>query len=248
MFFVPPRARPFEAVLYSSTFYVKKSLLNITIKYGLIARYLSMFRVSTLYIIDDVNDVRLLTTLKNIHDYLFTPPYARKNIRKKRSLTYVGLIDPIDIPPSVKEKEWIEGDIRLNVKGNIGIGDIRDQGTKWVIITDSGKNKTQVYKGPVFYSGYRLKFVAEKDILNLDRLVIGSRNGNDTLTRAEDLRKLYRKKGITIVVGPPKGGITETFFGRGIMLNFVKEQGVYNVRSEEALFCALSIVNAIVDE
>lgn len=106
------------------------TLLLKTLKVGIIARALAIYRVDNIILYIDREEARSeINLIRDILEYLATPPYLRRKlIPLKDTLRYVGILPPLKIPShpktkSVHDMEYREG-IVLTVKGGIALVDV----------------------------------------------------------------------------------------------------------------------------
>jgi predicted SPOUT superfamily RNA methylase MTH1 len=93
----------------------EEGLRGKTIKAGQIARAVSIFGVSRIYIYRDgtKNYDRDFETAKQIFEYLETPQYLRKRlISRKPDLEFAGILPPLRIPHHLKEPKVMVGETR----------------------------------------------------------------------------------------------------------------------------------------
>ena len=235
-----PRRKPLEVVLFLSTFSQESSLLEITMKLGTILRYVNIFRVSELTWI--VDQSKFLDTVREITDYAQEVPYLKKFISLKKNLKYVGLLPPINVPSHVVSKQAVEGEIRKVKNGEVGLGKkVRKRGG-YVLVTDSRTIRTVPYEN-VFYDGPRVRFGRSLDELEKGRFtVVGDRYGENFVKISSLLASKYEESGIRLIIGPPTGLPPSIL---GYRVNFVMNQGVRDVRTEEALSIALAQLNSV---
>ncbi len=239
-----PRRKDLNVVIFSSTLGVESSLEEITLKLSQIFRYLVLTRVTNLFVVDDLNGFYKI--IKEIYRYALTPPYLKKKIPKKRELTKVGLLSPMNLYYHVVHKFPVEGEVRMGKDGDFGLKRRLIKEIDTVLITDSKEVKYVRYY-PIYYGGFRLRKIELSDIEKMNNVIIGSRSGKDPLLHVDEIRRLFEVYGITLVLGPPSGGIIQELGGKYIerTYNFVPRQGVSDVRTEEALAFSLAVLNFI---
>ena len=276
----PPRKRdyPIAILIPSSVLCESPTLREKTIKIGNIVRAASIFRADELAIYDDSSgeyddDVKVFM---DVASYMLTPPYLKKLIHeRKRTLQYVGLLPPLNIPShpaepsdltvvfrdSVVIKTLEQGAIvEAGLPKPIFVKGLKAKEGSKVLLRVKARNGRYLAK-PVrktpYYWGLNLRFV--KDLgLYLDYLkakeysLIGtSRKGTPILREMPRLRRLLKRKPAALVFGSPKEGIYEIMDRLDldpekrldIIVNFIPSQGVRTVRTEEALYIILGIVN-----
>jgi hypothetical protein len=95
----------------------------------------------------------------------------------------------------------------------------------------------------VFYEGPRVRFVRSLDELEKGRFtVVGDRYGENFDKVSSLLASKYEESGIRLIIGPPTGLPPDVL---GYRVNFVMNQGVRDVRTEEALSVALAQLNSV---
>ncbi|MCQ4345790.1 MAG: hypothetical protein RXQ70_06450 [Sulfolobaceae archaeon] len=229
-----------EVVLFLSTFSQENSLLEITMKLGTILRYVNIFRVSELTWIVDRSE--FLDIVREITDYAQEVSYLKKFISLKKNLKYVGLLPPMNVPSHVVSKQAVEGEIRKVKDGEVGLSKkVRKRGG-YVLVTDSRTIRAVQYEN-VFYEGPRVRFVRSLDELEKGRFtVVGDRYGENFDKISSLLASKYEESGIRLIIGPPTGLPPDVL---GYRVNFVMNQGVRDVRTEEALSIALAQLNSV---
>ncbi len=236
-----PRRKPLNVVLFLSTFSQETTILEVTLKLGELLRIASAFRVTNLFWINDYPKARDL--VREISSYALTPPYLKKLIPLKRNLKYVGLLPPINVPTHVVLREPVEGEVRLVKKGETGLNVRLGEKEGYYLVVDSAGPKLRKYQD-FYYSGPRVRIASSIDqVYDGSFVVIGDRYGVDFWSLKNEIRQKYESYGLTVIIGPPQGLTTEV---RGLGVNFVKNQGVKDVRTEEALASALALINAVI--
>ncbi|MCQ4349622.1 MAG: hypothetical protein NO126_02035 [Sulfolobales archaeon] len=229
-----------EVVLFLSTFSQESSLLEITMKLGTILRYVNIFRVSELTWIVDRSE--FLDIVREITDYAQEVPYLKKFISLKKNLKYVGLLPPMSVPSHVVSKQAVEGEIRKVKDGEAGLGKKVRRRDGYVLVTDSRTIRVVPYEN-VFYEGPRVRFVRSLGELEKGRFtVVGDRYGENFDKISSLLASKYEESGIRLIIGPPTGLPPDVL---GYRVNFVMNQGVRDVRTEEALSVALAQLNSV---
>ncbi len=236
-----------------------------TYKVGLIGRALAVFRVSKVYIYLDT-EVEESHLISGILEYMEMPQYLRKRlIPIKESLKYVGVLPPLRTPHHPVKKrirdlrvgEIREGYAKVGPDGRVRV-DIGvespallkgETGEGRVTVRVCSKTPLEVEPAePPRYWGYKVERVSISD-LEKKNLIISSRK-----CPVVDLRELSEylrgKDEVCIVFGSPKRGVFEIAKKAGVELrgicgNFIPEQGTETVRTEEAVYSALSIINLV---
>jgi len=246
-----PRKNNFDVLLFPSIFSVENTLREITIKTSFLVRILTTARVSNLYwVIQSEKEKRIINTVNFIIKYALTPHYLRKYIKLDKRLRFVGLLDPINTPYNAVSKEPVEGEVRMGFKVrnsvDVGLNNLFKIKGDFFLVVDSKDNKIMRYYD-IYYKGFNIKYLKIDELKTLDNLIIGSRNGKNPFKDSERIRRIYREKGIKLLIGPPDKGCIE-ILGEEVIenaYNFFPYQGNKDIRSEEALAYALAILNAI---
>lgn len=247
MIFPYSRRKDLNVILFLSIFSTERSLSEITLKVSFITRVLTIFRVTNLYWIKDINNRKLEKIISDITNYALQPPYLKKDIPLKKSLSKAGLLNPINIPSHIVAKEPIEGEYRIGKKGIFGLKDRIQTKSKIILITDSNTLKFREYNIYPYYNGFKFYFLKIDNLKKFDNLIIGSRSGKDPLAEKNEIKKLYESKGISLLIGPPEGKVLKEFDiqHNEHIYNFIPHQGVKDIRAEEALLSSLSVLNFI---
>lgn len=241
-----PRRKDLNLVLFTSIFSTDRTITELTIKLSFIIRVASIFRTSNIFFVDDLKSEFVKKCIKDITEYALIPPYLKKKVPLKKTLRKAGLINPTNIPSHVIEKEAIEGEIRLGEKGDFGLASVKSK-SRVVLIVNTNPIKVKPYYFFPYYSGFKIKFIEYRTIFSLNNLVLGSRSGKNPFSEQEKIKELYERRGITLLIGPPKGGILKESELKEFhyVYNFIPNQGVKDIRTEEALLASLSILNYI---
>ncbi len=133
---------------------------------------------------------------------------------------------------------------------------VKEQRNTYIVdIVD--KNEIDIYWG---YTVYRFKSMKEMFNYSIKNnyIVIGaSKKGQSLYCLESEIREILNKdKKIVIVFGGPRLDIDEIALGEGIdiheyskyIINFIPRQGVESVRTEEAIFAVLSIINYLKEQ
>ncbi len=277
----PPkrRDRPLVVLLPKSILSDSPTLREKTVKVGLIARALAIFRVDEVDIYDDgtegsEEDIRVFL---DIARYMLTPPYLKRRLHKlKETLRYAGLLPPLTIPshpasPTDTATPYREAVVLRRVKGGV----IVDAGlekpsliknyeakpgerlTVRIQRAGGGVKLKPVKRVPVYW-GFKIRITTSlKERLNQLRsqgysLIGTSRKGLPLRGEVERLRRLL-KKPAAVMFGSPKEGIYEIMNRLNMnpekemqtIINFIPNQGVRTVRTEEAIYIVLGIINTL---
>lgn len=243
-----PRRKNLDVILFTSIFSTERTLTEITLKLSFIIRTLTIFRVSNLYFIDDLKDKKVRKTVTDIINYALLPPYLKKEVPIKNTLKKVGILNPINIPSHLVSKEVIEGEYRVGKKGNFGFKAKERNKIKneCILVIDSLNSEFIPCNFYPYYTGFSTSFITEEELEKIkEKVIFASRSGKDPLKYRNEIKELYEKNGIALVIGPPQGGLLKKFRNTDYVYNFIPYQGVKDVRSEEALISSLTILNFI---
>jgi len=104
------------------------------------------------------------------------------------------------------------------------------------------------------YWGFDVEVVGIRDILSrYDSVILTGREGVNYLERLDHLRRALSASRVVVVFGSPRFGVDEILRSEGLgrvleenpMINFIPNQGVETVRTEEAVLIVLSLINHI---
>lgn len=241
-----PRRKELNLAIYSS-FFLEKTANEQIFYIALLFRTLIVFRVSKLYLVNANN--RLYSKLKKLAKYALSPPYLKREIPLDKDLSKVGLLPPMNMQSHIVHKFLVEGEIRIGKKGNFGIKELEIPYAKFdsILITDSINRKFIKYP-KIYYNGFTVHKITLQDLLKKENLIIGSRSGKDPFKYKSEIQEIYDKMGLTLLIGPPEGNLLRSIKCERCIkfaYNFVPKQGVSDVRVEEAIISALSILNFI---
>ncbi|MGC9072271.1 MAG: putative RNA uridine N3 methyltransferase [Acidilobus sp.] len=271
----PSTRRPWatEVLIPGSVLSTEQDLRDKTYKAGLISRILAVFRVDAVTVFTDVEtneeDRSLLIELLR---YQVTPAHLRRKAYPlKEELRYAGLLPPLNLPnhePPLKPYPGLvldglvlsrRGEDCEILIGEIGVGRLQgcSEGPGTVVtvsitsierdhITLSRGSWGDLYVGYQVRAGGRLADEVERLRRHGFTIIGTSRYGTTNYAVLE----AHRGRPLAVVVGGPETGLLEYINTRAfdVVLNTVPKQGTRTVRSEEALFSTLAIINAIVSD
>jgi len=246
------RRKKLIVVVPTSTISIAPNLREKTIIVGRIARSLAIFRVDEITLYRDPfshnnHDEKIFM---DILDYLKTPPYLRRKvIPLKKTLRYVGLLQPLQILTTHTVSSKIrKGEIRVGLvvsvrKSNLVI----DVGLEKKIIVSLGEKTVNTLKpgdlilvkitntDPLeleiirehdYYTGYavnkvhNLKNYLEELRIRKLLLIATSKYGEYIGNVAGKILDDYRRaQGLVLIFGSPKKGLLDIFPKLGISLN-----------------------------
>lgn len=256
--------------LPASVLLVEPSLEEKTIKAGIIARALAVYRVDVVHVFRDPDttqeDYSLLVSLLR---YAVTPPHLRRRlVPLRRSLRYAGIMPPIQTPRHTPPEAPRPGDLIDGLVesagggscvvwlGSAGYAEVRGCGTprpgSVITVKITGRGESGRLLGVRsdwgdVYVGFKVRRAdTVEEVVRRARArglrVVGTDKHGKCLT---DPRELAHPRGILLVFGGPKKGLLE-YTSEGlydVVANFIPGQGSVTVRTEEALQAVLAIIN-----
>lgn len=268
----PPRPAVKRRVVIPSSIFVGEDARLATFRLGLIARYLSIFRVEEVLVFGKENSF-----VVDVLRYAETPQYLRKKlIPLKGTLKYCGVIPPLQSPhhpPSIKGRgytcEYREGVVLKALKDavlvDVGIG-------RPVLAKGHAKPRERVtvmmHEEPrlversevPYYWGYKLSAVSSlleaiaacRDFVKIATSRLGSPVKDLTGKLIEEAR---RKGKVAIFFGERERGLMDIASDEGFdpiasfdyIVNLVPYQGTFTIRTEEAIPIALAILDFLLD-
>lgn len=223
----------------------------------------------------DVNDLRVLTDILNY--LLTPPFLRKVLVPVKKTLKYAGLLPPLQIPghavaSELRVNEYRDGVVVRHVERNTliyaGLQKLvrvprvdLPPGSRVVVrvISEDGEG---VIEDPPCYWGFNVTtFNGLRDLLRshkqsvkiatsrLGKLI--TENGVEGLLAA----KLRSSEAILVIFGGPRKGLYEIAADEGmeldsvvdLVVNFIPNQGVKTVRTEEAIYAVLSQLNTLME-
>lgn len=247
-----------------------ETLREKTVKLGFIARACSIYGVDRIEIFNDPRGRGERDLILKILQYVETPQYLRKRLYKiDEALRYAGLLHPLRIP-SHKKKTSMDsirvGEVREGVTNRDGTAYIGlDMDIKLTSKLEPGRRVTvrvvslEPFVGEVIqkekvseYWGYTVVPCRVQEIFE-DRefklRIATSRYGSSLKSVIENLRKeLNIQDSVRLIFGSPSRGLFEIVGPEltklsSYVVNLFLEQHVETVRTEEALFAALNLIN-----
>ncbi len=246
-------------ILPSSILEVELTLEMRTLLVSRIARILGAFQVDELLVYKSSKH-RLFEEFCSIMEYLLTPPYLKKYVPKKKTLSKIGIAYPFNIAIHVVEKNPDRDPIRLGLiaskkKGKIlvdvGIGaplllesNNREYSRGDIVLVDL--EKKSILDSHNYYVGFRVKCFNTMN--RLLHYVEGRRKEGyaliGTSVKGSDYRECracdkYKR---IIFYGDPRRGVDEMYKGVSFddVINILTGQGTVTLRTEEALCISLS--------
>lgn len=249
----------------------KDSLREKTVKLGIIARACAIYGVDSIVVFHDPKGKGESKLIKTVLEYIETPQYLRKRLfGYSRELRYAGLLPPLQIP-SHKQKVPLEkisiGEVRegvTNKNGTVDVGldkvvkiDERVLPNKRVTVRITNLNppmgmligSEEVHE----YWGYTVEVMSIDEMLSADYdvKIATSRYGNALKNLLIELSKsIVNSNSILFIFGSPSRGLFD-IIGPSLtervnyVINLFAEQHVQTVRTEEAIFTALSLANIL---
>jgi predicted SPOUT superfamily RNA methylase MTH1 len=238
-------------------------------KIGYVARAAAIFRVEGVIIYYYGTPLREdIELMKALLEYAVTPPYLRKRAFKlDRNLKLAGLLQPLKIPSHVVPPEPRIGEIREGMVERwdgyyslvyIGGGKYAKVpkpypiGTRLLVRIEAPTGRPDTYRASVYrgpppdYWGFGVEVRPLQSLTEgFDTVILTGREGRCVC----DI-KLKPGRRTLLVFGSPRKGVDEIYREAGIsmpgeLVNFIPGQGVEAVRTEEAIFIVLAILNYI---
>ena len=251
----------------------RDTLRDKTVKLGLIARACSIYGVDVIEIFRDEKKRGESNLIRKVLEYLETPQYLRRRIYPlEETFKFAGLLPPLRIPshkPKVPVESLRVGEFREGVTNGDGTVDIGldksprlEGGTGenrrvTVRLTSVNPLKAELVRREEVsdYWGYAVEVRSLDDVLSDKRfgVKIGtSRYGNALRAQLPRLQESVRgAAGIELVFGSPTRGLFD-LAGADLpkradyVVNLFADQHVETVRTEEAIFAGLNLVNTLV--
>ncbi len=265
----------FSIAVPSSILGTEPSLREKTVKAGLVGRAASIFRVEHIHIYGrgSFSELRLLCKLLEYLET--PPYLRKKLFRIDPDLRYAGILPPLQAPhhpdtPELRAGECREGVIvgkrGRRVLVDIGVGkplELRGaeaslrRGDRITVKVMDPSDKAVLPAVPKGYWGYKVHMHENLRSLlsshNYDLVIGTSRKGVPVEEEIHNLvERLRASERVLVIFGAPREGLPEIFKDEGIkpsiadiIANFIPRQGVRTVRTEEAIYIVLSILNLL---
>jgi len=220
---------------------------------------------------------RDLGLLKNLLEYSLTPPHLKKKLYPVTgALRYAGLMHPLRLPNHEPPERPVVGSVLdgyvtrcgprrcLVYLGKLGNGIIENRGFKpGTVITVSiagvrpnGRILLEPASWGDTYTGFHVYTTSdlEESLESLKEsglLIVGAtREGRCGLEALRDLAtRVGSLKGLVLVIGSPRHDIFDyapsSLFD--YLVNTIPMQGTVSVRSEEAIYASLALINAFLE-
>ncbi len=250
----------------------KDSPRDKTAKLGLIARACAIYGVDVIEVFKDPRGRGEGAEIRRMLEYLETPQYLRKRLYPfDDALKYAGVLPPLRIP-SHRAKVPIEnlrvGEVRegvTNADGTVDIGlehppRLKEKAPagKRVTVRVASTNPfvAELYPREKVseYWGYRVEEKLVGEVLSDPRFkvkIATSRRGRPLAEMLSLLElSIGRADGVKLIFGSPSKGLFD-IVGRELtrrsdfVVNLFPEQRVETVRTEEAIFAGLGLVNLL---
>jgi len=241
-----------------------------TAQLGYVARACAIYGVDLVQIFRDPRGTGESKRIKKVLEYIETPQYLRKRLYPlDEDLRYAGLLPPLRTPShraKVPLEELEEGEIRegvTNADGTVDIGlDIapvlveKTPANRRVTVKVASKSplKAETVRREDIkeYWGYVVETRSMEDVLNDRRFplkIATARLGDQLKSVIPRLRDaLDGQRPAMLVFGAPSLGLFDMVGPRlrervDFVVNLFAEQHVRTVRTEEAIFAALNLLN-----
>ncbi len=263
------RSRPLIVAIPSSILSTEHSLDAKTIKIGIIARHLAIFRVDRVLLYrDQDSNPRDHRIARLLLEYAVTPPHLKKALFPiLPELRSAGLLYPLQIPNhDVPEKptkgykidgvvEECSGDRCTVYLGGWGRATVKrvkglTRGSLVTLVFEGRRDGKPVYRLSSWgdlYTGFKVEPVSDINsrLIALRKRgyrIIGTSRRGECIT---DVKFGGNPRGLVVVFGNPYRGIDELVDLSliDVVLNTIPKQGVKTVRTEEALAATLALLN-----
>lgn len=267
----PPKPSIKRKVVIPSTTFVGEDEGLATFRLGLLARYMSSFRVEEVVVFGSGSEL-----IVDVLRYAEAPPYLKRRLfRPSPTLRYVGVIPPLQgshHPPSSRGAgfscEYREG-VVLSAAGDYLVVDVglsepikvegRGEVGSRVTVLMGGRPKVISREAVPYYWGFKVirapslrsALEASRDYLRVatSRLGIPIGRVGDSLVRDAEARGR-----VAIFFGDRDREVFEIAREEGLegscfeyTLNFVPHQGCFTIRTEEAVPIVLSILDYLLE-
>jgi predicted SPOUT superfamily RNA methylase MTH1 len=253
----------------------RASLRDKTVKLGIVARACAIYGVDIVEIFRDRKGHGELALIRKVLEFLETPQYLRKKLFPlDETLQYAGVLPPLRIPshkPMTPVQGLKSGEVREGVTNSDGTVDIgleeraRLEGSAKpnIRLTVQVRSKNPLIVVPIArenvpdYWGYIVESKSVEEVFNDRRFglkLATSRLGDSLSHRLSEVREsLGKAAGVKLVFGSPSRGLfdiagTDLVKKSDFVLNLFAEQHVETVRTEEAIFAGLGLVNTLMSE
>ncbi len=231
-----------------------------TYRIGFLARVCSTFAIDKIavYYDDDpkFESHALGRFIVKVLKYCNTPPYLKKYLfPKDDDLRYVGVVPPLKTPMHVphefnlKYRQGYVLEVKRKVKVDCGLNKpiyVKGKAKKGEIVFVDIENRKIVEKPKDVYAGYEVFYFNRglKPLLNKLKAegyyIIGTSKYGKPIREI----KLKKKEKIAIIFGSPFRSLLDicnaSYFD--ILINFVPNQSVLTIRTDEALHYVLAIL------
>lgn len=253
----------------------RSSLRDKTVKLGIIARACAIYGVDVVEVFRDPKGHGEVMLIKKVLEFLETPQYLRRRLFPlDEALKYAGVLPPLRIPshkPLVPVQGLKLGETRegvTNADGTVDIGleeraHLSGSAKPNVRLTVQVKSKDPLTAIPIArenvpgYWGYFVESKSVEVVFSDGRfgLKLATSRLGDTLSEKllEVRASLARTTGVKLVFGSPSRGLfdivgPDLVKKSDFVLNLFADQHVETVRTEEAIFAGLGLVNTLMSE
>lgn len=261
------------AVAFTDTVLEERdSLRDKTVKLGQIARACSIYGVDVIELFKDDRKRGEPTLIRKVLEYLETPQYLRKRMYAlDEVLKYAGILPPLRIPshkPRVPIEKLTVGEFREGVANGDGTVDIgleknprlrervgqNRRVTVRLVSTNPLEASVVPRESVNEYWGYVVESKSLQEVFSdrrFDLKVATSRYGNALRSQLPELTESVRKSGgVKLIFGSPSRGLfdlagPELSTQANYVINLFADQHVETVRTEEAIFAGLNLVNTL---
>lgn len=250
----------------------RDSLREKTAKLGTIARACAAYGVDVVEVFKDEKKRGEPTLIRKVLEYLETPQYLRRRLYPiDETLRYAGLLPPLRIPshkPKIPLEKLAVGDVRegiTNSDGTVDVGLERNPRLAERVGANRRATVRVTSKSPLMaeiisrdlvheYWGYVVEVKELQEVIDDARFALKiatSRYGNALQSQLFPIRESIRKSvSAMLLFGSPTRGLFE-IVGKDLstkvsyVVNLFADQHVETVRSEEAIWAGLGLVNLL---
>lgn len=244
---LPPK-HPFELYIAipASITLTEHTLLLKTVKVGIVARALAIYRVDGVIVyVDRSNAIGEVELIRDILEYLATPPYLRRKlIPLKETLRYAGILPPLKTPNHPKIRsihthnvEFREGvvvsirsdgvalvDVGLSKLAELHNANVKPGDRVIVKVYKRGDSIKCLLSTPKYYWCYSVHTVNSlEEVLRFKRWslkIATSKYGDNIVKLKNKLREnLLRARSVLVAFGSPYEGLWEIARREGLKLN-----------------------------
>jgi len=237
----------------------QKNLYIRTYRIGILARVCSTFAIDKIAVYYDKDPKfeshALGRFIVKVLKYCNTPPHLKKYLfPKDKDLRYVGVVPPLKTPmhaPQDFNSKYRQGyvlEVKRKVKVDCGLDKpiyVKGKASKGdIVFVDLERRKIVKPRG--VYTGYDAFYfnkgleILLSELRSKNYFIIGTSKFGKPINEI----KLEKRKNIAIIFGSPFRGLLDICDANHFdaLINFVPDQSVLTIRTEEALHYVLAIL------